>query len=205
MLVIEYLASFTLCCMERGWAHVHKSRLFLSLGFKYSPARHYCCHSRTCSGLLTLPAQKRLGAWHARAKHIPQRWTCILRCFLQRLGCVSLQPDTLLFVCLSWFLTEVSSACVTAQEAGRRWAPSSIGQLDVSQHLMCRLRSEFATTHRPPSCLIIRLDMLVLQATAQLCVGSVFLYTFYFLFFDTLLLSLFFGFGFWGFWEFKKI
>lgn len=109
-------------------------------------------------------------------------------------------------------LTEVSSVCVTAQEAGRRWAPTSIGQLDVSQHLMCRLRSEFATTHRPPTCLIVRLDMLVLQATAQ---PRVFLYTLYFLFFDTLLLrlivcilhrwKLFFGFGFRGFLELKNI
>lgn len=45
---------------KKWWAgSTRKSRLSLSTGFKYSPTRHYCCHSQTYDDLLTLPVKKR--------------------------------------------------------------------------------------------------------------------------------------------------
>lgn len=45
---------------------------------------------------------------------------------------------------------------VSTWEAGRWEVPITSGQLNVSQHLMCRLRSEFdrLLVKRPPTCVV---------------------------------------------------
>lgn len=74
--------------------------------------------------------------------------------------------------------------------ADRYGAPTTIRQLNVSQHLTCRLRSELVglKVRGHQLMLLYSLDMLVLQATARPCVGSVYLYTLHSLFSDKKLL-----------------
>lgn len=81
----------------------------------------------------------------------------------------------------------LSENSVSTREAGRRGVPTTLGQLNVSQHLTCRLRSKFVglqlTGHL--HVLLFSSDMLMLQAIALPRVGGVLLHTIHFPFSDT--------------------
>lgn len=120
-----------------------------------------------------------------------QRQRHILICFFFVFpGLWCYHSDGIVFTHLSDFVCGFICApenTVSVWDAGRWGVPTTIGQLNVSQHLMRRLRSEFVGSQLRghPLVLLYSLDMLVLQATAQPRVGGVFLYTTHFLFSDT--------------------
>ena len=103
----------------------------------------------------------------------------------------------MLSVCHGFVFTHLSEVFICAsgdsvsvREAGRWGVPTTIGQLNVSQHLTCRRGSEFVGLQLRGHQLVLlfSLGVLVLQAAAWPRVGDVLLHTVHFLFSDTGLL-----------------
>lgn len=76
----------------------------------------------------------------------------------------------------------LSEDSVSTRETGRRGVPTTLGQLSVSQHLTCSLRSKFVGLQLKGHLhvLLFSSDMLMLQAIALPRVGGVFLHTIHF-------------------------